>query len=126
MHGVPKASQAVGSQLTSVDNVSNTHVAEVNYNMTLEVKIIQAAGDESANDFTLFWGFCSDSVTTNAPTQLATNEFSLVCNLTTGSTTRYYMTPIIQPTAQILNVWYDCDNLTVPLTSVDITLNQCS
>lgn len=132
MAGIPITSAAVGTQQTSVDNVSNTHLAEVDltsgeyYNFTLEVNIVQAAGDESANDFTLFWGFSSASVTTNAPTQLATSEFSLVCDLTTGGTTRYYLTPIIQPRARYLNVWYDCDNLTVPLTSVDVRINKCS
>jgi hypothetical protein len=125
-----KASQAVGSQQTSVDNVADVYLAEVDlgdalwHDFTLEVKSVQAAGDESAKDFTLFWGFCSASLTTNAPTQLATSEYSMICDLTSGGTTRYYMTPILQPKARYLAVWYDCDNLTVPLTSIDVTINK--
>jgi len=127
-----KDSVAVGEQATSIDNVSNVHLAEIDLQdpswaaISLEVKIVQAAGDESANDFTLFWGYNSVPLTTNAPTQLATAEFSLVCDLTTGGTIRYYLTPIIIPKARYLNVWYDCDNLTVALTSVDVTLNKAT
>lgn len=126
-----KTSAAVGSQQTNVDNVSNTHLAEVDiadasyHDIVLEVKIIQAVSDESALDFTLFWGFSSVSLTTNSPTQLDTAEFSLVCDLldaSGGATTRYYLTPIIQPKARYLNVWYDCDDVGSALTSVDITL----
>tara|TARA_Y100000310_G_scaffold102052_1_gene100210 strand:- start:232 stop:1233 length:1002 start_codon:yes stop_codon:yes gene_type:complete len=126
-----KTSAAVGSQQTTVDNVSNTHLAEVDiadasyHDVVLEVKIIQAVSDESAFDFTLFWGFSSASLTTNSPTQLATAEFSLVCDLVDasgGATTRYYLTPIIQPKGRYLNVWYDCDNVGTAITSVDVTL----
>jgi len=125
-----KSSQAIGSQQTNVDNVTETYLGEIDLqdaswqSFTLEVKIAQPAGDESANDFTLFWGFCSSSLTTNGPTQLSTCESSLTCNLTTGNTTRYYMTDALSPKARYLNVWYDCDNLTAPITSVDVSINK--
>lgn len=134
----PKAGLAVGTQQTSVDNVSDQYLAYVDledasyHDISLQVKVVQAAGsDESANDFTLYWAFCSDELVTpsDAPTVLSTSEFSLTCPLvdaTAGATTRYYQSGIIVPKARYLYVWYDCDDLTNPLTSVDVVLNKLS
>lgn len=126
---VSKSTVLLG-QATNVDNVSNIHLAETDMedptwkNFSLEVKITQGAGDESANDFELFWGFSSDSLGTLSPTRLSTNEFSLVCDLAAGTSIKYYMTPIIEPKARYMNTWYDCDNLTAALNTVDVTINK--
>lgn len=97
-----KAVVDCGSQATDVDNVSNTYLAEIDmtdasyHDFNAFIKIVQGVSDESANDFTLFWGFCYEQIGTpgtNAPVQLATSERSYVCDLidaSGGATTRYY------------------------------------
>jgi len=126
----------IGTTQTNVNNVSDQYLGMVDledsafHDIVLEVKIVQASGsDESANDFTLYWAFCTEQISNpsaNAPVQLQPVEYSLVCDLvdaTAGATTRYYQSSVIQPKARYLYVWYDCDSLTNALSSVDVYLS---
>jgi len=127
-----KASEAIGSQQTDVGGIAGgvfdqylgmVDLQDASYHdISLEVRIQQLVpSDESAKDFTLFWAFCSESLSnpsSDAPTQLQPSEFSLICDLVDasgGDTTRYYQTSVLQPKARYLYVWYDCDEVHIEL-----------
>jgi len=138
---IDKTREQVGSQLLNVDNATSlTAVGKVDlqdaqyHDLSLEVKI-EYGGDPGASmNFNLYWVMSGESLSiSDAITDIGgsasdgSNWSSLNIGLTSGAVLgdiEYYQSILFSPKARYLYVAYTCDDITNPLSTVDVYLNR--
>ena len=134
--GIPIKNHIPFNQITSnLDNVSNQEITDGGldianpkiFHFTIEAKCVNGAGTPGdSKKLTIFYAFSyEDDCDIETDDILSQSESSFPVNLTNtgnGAINRN-ISDLIIPKARYLYLWYDVDDLTTPLASLDVVLN---